>query len=296
MTTTADLINDTRQHLQALSRDELNRLNGAITNSASTLTVEFAAGGIQRGALLSIDLEVIHVWSVAVLTATVQRGMMGSTGASHADDALVYVNPRFTDFQILRALNAELASYSSPRFGLFQTKTVEITGSAGKVGYDLTAVTDLIDVIEVRWKGYEVGDWPLVTRYTVSRDMNTSEFASGLALLTYEDLGPGRTLRVRYKAPYTPLSTLADNVLTTAGLHAGAHDIPPLGAAARLLAGREARRASYDAQPESRQAGDVPGGLNRQAAGGLLGLRDMRLREEAARLGALYPIIHRRAS
>jgi hypothetical protein len=258
--------------------------------------VEFAIGGIQRGALLAIDLEVLHVWSVASLTATVQRGMMGSTGATHADDALVYVNPRFTDFQILQALNDELRSFTSPRHGLFQVKTVNLTYAAGTTGYDLTSVTDLIDILEVRWKGYTTGSWPLLTRYTLTRDMATADFPSTKALLTYEGAGPGRTLRVRYKAPYVALATTADNVETVAGLQASALDIPPLGAAARLLAGREARRASYDAQPESRQAADVPPGSNRQAAGGLLALRDMRLREEAARLQQLYPLHHRRAS
>lgn len=296
MPTAQNLIDATRQHLQALSRDEVNQLNGSITNSATSLTVEFTAGGIQRGALLAIDLEVIHVWSVASLTATVKRGMMGSTAASHADDALVYVNPRFTDWQILQALNDELAALSSPENALFRVRTVDLTAAAARDGYDLTSVTDMIDILEVRWKGYTTGSWPMLTSWTVARDMATTEFASGMALLLYDTPGPGRAVRVRYSAPYALLTTAAQDVLTQTGLHTQAHDIPPLGAAARLLAGREARRASYDAQPESRQAADVPPGTNRQAAGGLLALRDMRIREESARLHALYPRIHRRAS
>lgn len=297
MALVADLVNATRQHLQSTSRDELNKLNGAIaTAGATTLTVEFAAGGIQRGALLDIDLELFHVWSVAALVATVDRGFLGSTATTHADDSLVRVNPRFSNFHIFSALNEELAALSSPENGLFRVRTVDLTYNASRHGYDLTGVTDLIDILEVRWKGYLSGDWPLLTSYTVARDMATSEFASGYGLLLYDGAGPGRTLRVRYKAPYIAMAALSENVENITFLHAQAHDILPLGAAARLLAAREARRAMIDAQPESRQAEEVPPGANRQAAGGLLALRDMRIREEAARLYARYPAIHRRAS
>jgi hypothetical protein len=287
----SDLVEATRAHLDSGSRPELNRLNGAITSSATTLVIEFAAGSIVTGAVLAIELEHMYVWSISGSTVTVERGWNGTTKATHADDVLIYVNPRWSAFTILRAINAELASYSSPRWGLFQMKTVDLTYSAATVGYDLTSVTDLIDVYELRWKGYTTGDWPLIRRWSLARNMATTEFASGLALLLDEGAGPGKTIRVRYKAPFAELTALSSDVQTVAGLPASANDIPPLGAAARLVAPREVKRAFTDSQPESRTAAEVPPGANRSAAGTLLQIRDARLHEEAARLNQRYPTL-----
>lgn len=293
MTITADLIQETRTHLQASMRDELNRLNGSMTNSTTSAVVEFAQGGIQRGSILGVELEVMYVWSFNTQTATVQRGFMGSTAATHADDTLVYVNPRWTDFQILRALNAELASYSSPRNGLYRVRTVDLTYSSSAQEYDLTSVTDLVSVLGVTSSMPGVTDWYPVSSWSLSRDLPTTTFPSGKALSIYTPVTPGRMVRVVYGAPFVSLATLADDVAAVSFLPATAHDIPPLGAAARLLAGREAARAQIDAQPESRKAEEVQAGANRGAAGGLLALRDMRLREEAARLRVAYPHMRR---
>jgi hypothetical protein len=294
-TLASDLVEETRSHLFSGARPELNKLNEALDATETDVDFLYAAGSIVRGSILSIDLELMLVWAVIGSTATVQRAYMGTTAATHSTGAIVEVNPRFSNFAIFRALNAELASFSSPVNGLYQVKTVDLTYSPAKAGYDLTSVADLIDVIEVRWKGYTTGDWPLVRRWAITRDMATAEFASTKALLLYEGVGPGRTLRVRYKAPFVPLASLTSDVQTVSFLPTTANDIPPLGAAARLVAPREVRRAFMESQPEPRSANDTPPGANRNAAGGLLALRNQRLREEAARLHRSYPTLTRSA-
>ena len=291
MATAADLIEETRALLESGTRPELNRLNGALTDNATTATLEFDMGSIQTGAVLAVDLELLYVWSISGQVATVQRGYLGTTPAVHDDDSLVYVNPRWSAFTILRAINAELDSYSSPKWGLYRMRTTDVTYSSGRIGYDLSGVTDLIDIYELRWKGYTAGEWPLIRRWSLTRDMDSSEFSSGYALLLDEGAGPGKTIRVRYKAPFGQLAALTDDVQSVAGFPAEAEDIPPLGAAARLVAPREVKRATTEAQPESRTAAEVPPGTNRSAAGTLLQLRDQRLREEAARLNQRYPTL-----
>jgi hypothetical protein len=288
-TLASDLVEETRSHLFSGARPELNKLNEVLDASETDVDFLYAAGSIVRGAVLSIDLELMLVWAVTGSTATVQRGYAGTTAATHATGTIIEVNPRFSNFAIFRALNEEIASFSSPVNGLYQVKTVDLTYSAARAGYDLAAVTDLLGILEVRWKGYTTGDWPLVRNWTVARDMATSEFASGKALLLYEGIGPGRTVRIRYKAPFAPLVALTSDVQTVSFLPATANDIPPLGAAARLVAPREVKRAFTESQPEPRAAADVPPGANRNAAGGLLALRNQRLREESARLHQSYP-------
>ena len=287
-----DLVNETRAHLQSGTRPEYNALAEDLDAVETDVDLTHALGGIQRGAVISVNLELMYVFSVTGSTATVQRGYLGSTPAAHTTGALVEVNPSFSDFQILRAINQEIDSYSSPRHGLFQMKTVNLTFTAA-VGYDLTAVTDLIDVYDVRYEGYgSFYSWPRVGRWVLARNQDTGDFASGYALFIEEGTAPGRAIRVQYKAKFANLATLATDLSTT-GMPATAYDIPPLGAAARLVAAREVPRSRIDAQPEPRRAAEVPPGTSRQAAGGLLALRNQRLAEEAARLIAHYPNLAR---
>lgn len=293
MPTAADLVFETRAHLQSGSRPEYNQLAEALDAVETDVDLSWTLGGIQRGAVLSVDLELMYVYAVGGITAVVKRGYLGSTPAIHATGAMVEVNPSFSDFQIFRALNSEIDSYSSPRHGLFRMRTVDLTFSAAKTGYDLTGVTDLIDVYDVRYSDYgSFYSWPRVGRWVLARNQATGDFASGFALFIEEGTAPGRTIRVQYKAAFAPLTTLATD-LTTTGLPATAYDIPPLGAAARLVAPREVPRSRIDAQPEPRRAAEVPPGTSRQAAGGLLALRNQRLAEESARLAAHYPNLAR---
>jgi hypothetical protein len=132
------------------------------------------------------------------------------------------------------------------------------------------------------------GEWELV------RDQYLTDFPSGYGLRIYDAPLPGRSIRVQYKAPFTALgTTLSADVSTTTGLHAEALDIPPLGAVVRLVAPREVRRSFSDTQPEPRQAADSPPGTSRNAAGGLLALRNQRITEERVRLQARYPTLKR---
>lgn len=291
MATALDLVEHTRALLDSGDREQMNRLTTTINSAAISLAIDFDPDSIAAGTVLAIDLELIYVWSSSGLTINIQRGYLGTTPAPHTAGAIIYVNPAFSAFTILRALNAELTLYSAPQWGLYQMKTIDITYSSATIGYDLASVTDLIDVYELRWKGYTGAEWPLIRRWSVARDMPTSDFSSGLSLQLDEGAGPGRTIRVRYKAPFGTLTALTDDVQTVTGLPETANDIPPYGAAARLVVAREVKRSLTDAQPESRAAQEVPPGTSRGAAGALFAIRDPRLREESARLQQRYPYL-----
>jgi hypothetical protein len=286
----------TRAHLQGTSRDEINVLGASIA-AAGTLTATFTAplGGIVKNALVSVELEVIQVTSTATPTVAIARGLHGSTAATHANATPVLVNPRFTDFAILQALNDELASLSSPANGLYQLLSTDVAATIA-AGYTL-ALTNFVDILDVRYQDYNTSSdyWPRIRRYTVERDANVTEFPGGVSLFLYEPPPVGRTMHIRYKGEFTPLAAALATDVTTTGLGASAWDIPPLGAAARLLMGRESRRSSMDAAPESRQAQDVPPGTARSAAQGLLALRNQRIKEESARLKARHPAVRRSA-
>lgn len=292
-TLTSDVIAEARRFLLASGRQEMNRLTTTMNTSVTSVVFDFAAGSIAAGALIAIDLELILVWSVTSQTATVQRAMHGSVAAAHTAGAVITVNPIVSDFWVFAEINNELASLSSPATGLYRVKTVTATATVAS-SYNLAA--DVIDVLTVQWNDYGPSlDWPRLRRWDVLTNQDTSVFASGTALQLYTAPPPGRTLRITYSAPFGALATLADDVQTTTGLPASANDIPAIGAAARLLTAREARRSVLDAQPESRQAQDVPPGTARSAAAQLFALRDRRVKEESARLSSQYPSVMRPA-
>jgi hypothetical protein len=296
MVLASDLVEETRRWLDSGSRPEMNRLTTTINSAATSLTVDFALGSIVTGAMLAIDLELIYVWSSTGSTATVQRAMLGTTAAAHTSGAIIYVNPRWSNFTIFTALNEELASLSSPVNNLFQIKTVDLTYSPAVSGYDLTSVTDLIEVYDVRTDTYgPAKDWPRLTRWMLARDQQISAFASGLALQLFEGGYPGKTIRVQYKAPFTLFTSLT-STLADSGLLSTASDLPPMGAMIRLVAPREIKRSFTDSQPEARTAAEVPPGTSRNTAAGLMQLRQVRIREEASRLARAYPPYVRRSA
>lgn len=293
MTTVADLLAKCRNdYLMTGARDQRNLLNGALDASQGNLTFTYELGSIAVGARLACGLEDMYVWAVTPnsMTATVSRGEFGTTGAAHASGATVLVNPRWSDAQILRAMNDELSALSSPSNGLFAVGHKDISYNAAVEGYDLAA--SVLSVIDVHYSaiGPEL-DWPTVPRslWELQRMDATGEFASGNALIVRGYVDPGRTIRVKYKAPFTALATAADDVLSVSGLPVSAHDILALGAAVRLTAGTEIRRNQTEAQGDTRRSAEVPAGANLGANRGLMQQRQVRIAEERSRLNAMYP-------
>lgn len=232
-----------------------NRLAGAVTAGATSLTFEFDLGGIQPGARLSVELEECGVWSVSesAHTAVVERGDNGSTAATHADGAMVLVNPTVSWFEVLNAVNDEL---SAPPLGVYRVRTDTFT--AGTVAaYDLVA--DVVEVLAVSYDpGGSLGDWPRLPPELWRFDPNAdaTDFPSGRSLTLYG--GPlSGTVRVAYKAPFTTLAALTDDVAAVSGLPARAHQILELGAALRLSAHFPVRRASTASQSDPRRAEEV---------------------------------------
>ena len=293
MTAASDLIERTRWHLNTGLVEKRNVLTTSIDASTTGLSFTYDLGPLQADAVIAIGLELMLVWSVNTSgkTAVVQRGMFGSTAAAHTTSDLVTVNPRFSDFHILKALNDDLAALSAS--GLYQVKTEVVTYDGNERTVDLAS--DVIDILEVRYD--ESGGtkrWPLIDNYTLMHDLPTADFPSGKGIRFDSPPEVDVNIRVHYKAPFTALSALTDDVLAVSGLHAEAHDLPPLGAAILMGAARDIRRTDTAAQGDTRRAGEVPAGTPQGAIRALSRQRDVRIGQEQARLYQRYPLRRRR--
>lgn len=296
MTAAQRLVDETRRLLLGGVNEQRNVLASNYVAASGTVVLTYPVTNIKAGQSVSVGLNTMYVLAVneGTKTLTVQAGQDGSTDANAASGATLRVRPRFPDFDILTALNDDLRDLSSPLNGLFRMRTVDATFAGNTVGYDLTGVTDLIDIHSVRYAMTgSLGYAPRMHRtdWRLERNNDTDDFASGLRLEVFRGGQPGQPITVTYKAPFTSLTTLADNVETVTGLPATGIDLPPMGAALRLVVGREIKRSFTETQGDTRRAEEVPAGAAQASWRGLAALRDRRIQAEAARLQAQYGVL-----
>jgi hypothetical protein len=306
MTTLADLVTETQRRVLSSMREETDHLGSNVSAGTTTLSLASgeSTGSIAANAILQIDYELFLVGdNPTASNIPVTPGYLGSTQASHTAGTPIVVNPRFPAVDIIKAVNETIDSLSSPSNGMFQPAEITLTYNPVVVGYDFTdantniavASTDLIDLIEIRSHDYGPFQvWPQIplSLVQIQRQADTTVFPSGMALeIKGGPRFPGRPIRVQYKKRYTtPLVNASDDVLSVTGLQTTAHDIPVLGATARLMEFREIPRSFMEAQPQPRRAQEVPVGSSLTAMKGVMQRLQFRIDEERARLDRQYKV------
>jgi hypothetical protein len=289
VTTAGNLVDRVVQQLLAGTVEERNKIASSVNSSATSIPVTYSLGSLAEQTVFEIESEMLYVWDVdtANKTLTVERGFGGTTAASHSSGTVLTVNPKFPRWQVLNALNDELADLSSPMNGLFQMKSVDVSYNGSDRMVDLASVTSMIDLYDVRWR-FESDDYPVVRNVRLARNLPTTDFSSGFALIFDQGIQSG-TVRVWYKDKYTPFTTEASTVAST-GATDELVDLLVLGAQIRLLAGREVKRNFIESQGDTRRAEEVPAGAMNASVTNLLRLRRDRINAEAARLVRQYPL------
>lgn len=294
MTTFQNLIDACRdQWLMTGQPDKVNVLHAPYTALDDELVLRYPNQGINPGTRLGIGLEEFHVLSIsgstAEATVTVIPAYNGSTSANHSAGDLVRISPQFSDWRISRAIKDCLASLTSE--GLFRIQDLEFNYTPAKSGYNISAA-DLIDIWRVTfdYPGPQ-RDWPRLGPRDWFLDNNPDEtdFPGGRSLILRVAGYPGFPVRVSYRAFIGTLVNLADDVQATTGLLPSAHEIPPLGAAIRLLSGRDVKRTFLDQQPEPRRSDEVPPGAATNAMLPIMQAYREAIVREVTLLHRLYP-------
>jgi hypothetical protein len=299
MTNAQDWIEGTRFRLMSGHQEQLNRLNAAYVAGSGTMVFDFDMAGIRSGTVISIGTSTFYVWeaNVNLKTATVQANWDGTADQDWPAGTIVRVAPRFTDAQILRAVNEEINDLSSPSNGLFQVGTAELVYDSASVGYDLSLAPNMISPIELRVENPgSFKEWTRIPshKYRIVKGAPTGEegFESGMALFLYDTWAgaTGDRLHLTYRKGFNSLSNLYSTKSAT-GLPSSAWDIPPIGAAISLMAGREIKRSFVESQGDSRRATEVTAGTSTSSVNALRLLRQQRITAEKQRLDGFYPII-----
>jgi hypothetical protein len=290
MSTAGELIDRVERQLLGGVVEERNQLASGVDSFATQFVMKYELGGLRAGTVFEIDSELIYIWSATTGTKTliVQRGYSGTTAASHATDAISVSSPRFPRQQMLDSLNQDIDDLSSPVNGLFRVVTQNVTYNGSDRQVDLTSATSIIDLIDVRVR-YLSDDYPFIRGVRLQRDLPTSDFASGFAIVFDDDCVAG-TLRVRYKSPFVRASSISSNLQSACFVPESMEDILEMGVITRMMAGREIRRNFTEAQGDTRRADEVPPGAIRDSLTNILRLRRDRILSEKAKLVRQYPL------
>lgn len=251
MTTQADIINDVQNHLysQYQIRDGVTALNGAVTDSALTFSVD--DGAVVRRGFVEIDSELIEVQSSSAAGDVVVydwgRGERGTTAAAHTDGTKVTVNPLYPR-SVIKAAIDEVVTSLYPM--LWQTVTDESNTFTPSIqAYALPAVCE--DVMSVSFKvvGSSLRHYP-ITRFALLRNVNTTTWPTGRVLEVLQAPQSGSALRVVYKRIPVGFTTEA-TTMSAAGLKETWRDIVRYGVLYRLLVTAEAQRLQSQAAEAS---------------------------------------------
>jgi hypothetical protein len=290
MSTASALLDRVNRQLLSGTIEERNKLATTVDSDDTSFLMTYDLGGLRTGTVFEIDSELVYVWeaSSGSKTVTVERGYMGTVAVAHTAGAIVTLNPRFPKAQMLEALNQDIEDLSSPLNGLFHlvTASVDYNGSDRQV--DLTGATSVIDMIDVRLR-YLDSDYPVIRMTRLQRNLPTSDFPSGFAIVFDESIMAG-TLIVRYKAPFSRVAAVTDNIQTVANIPTSMEDILEMGVMSRLLSTREVKRNFIESQGDTRRSEEVSPGAMRDSFTNILRLRRDRIIAEAAKLARQYPL------
>lgn len=289
--TFSDLVAETQRRLMPAQMDLSATLTGAVTATAVSVKIKGPMiNGVSYGQRMAIGSEVMYVsdWTLASATATVIRGFDGSTAVSHNSGVLVLIEPKYTPFDIMGAINEELDALSGPTV-LYQVKTLTITYNPVFTGYDFPASTGIYDVLGIRYKiAPPTHNYPPIKSWWWTDHMTDPIYPSG-KILKIDGAGwPGLPIHVWYACAFTHLTTLGQTVQSASGFPVTANDILPIGAAIRLTLGREIKRNFIESQPDPRKPPEVPPGAIINSVKGLQMLYQRRITQERAKLRARY--------
>ena len=298
-TTLNDWVEKVWRRVYSGSNDATIQLASSIDNVTTSVLLSPANTiAMRTNIILSVDYEIMYVtaWNQATGIATVVRGYEGSAAAAHSTNALCYVQPKYTRFDVAVAINDELNRLSSPDNGMFQVGVATITFNPVYMGYDLgTIPSNFIDILEVRHKiPFPTRNYPKIGKWKVLRSIpDTAVFPSGAGIVFYEGGYPGQPVFIQYAAPFTPIDLTQSANFTTdvtilTGLQSTATDIPPLGAEIQLTIPREIKRNFMESQPDPRKALEIPSQAVSNSVAAMQILYSKRISEEAARLQRQY--------
>jgi hypothetical protein len=263
-----------------------SRLDGAITDSATTLTYEaglFSAEEenlLGNGALVEVDQEIMLVTAAntSTRTLTIARGHTGTTAAAHADEATITINPTFPRKSVFDAVSDNIVRLYPTLYNVTTLTTTanstyqEVAESTVEV---LSSYVQNASGEQYTSAGIELlKNFPPSTTNTAVQFYNTSN---------------GKTVYLVVKRKFVRPSAETDDLSTTCLLEDEYQQIVMVGAVADIVGATDIDATTQEFITEKLAAENYPVGSGERLRNALLRLRSLLIDEARGNLRSLYP-------
>ena len=294
MPTLNELINEVKSNLigYTLRQDRITYLTNS--GGVSTTSTQFNVGSSDNLAkgIIEIDDELIWIDNFNKTSSSMNsapgfgRGYMGTTAAPHAENAQVTLSPAFPRVSIKKAINDTIRSLY-PK--LFAVSSTTFTFNASQVNYALP--DDAREVLYMSWQTTGPSlEWLPIKRWRFDPLANAATFNTQKTVNIYENIQPGRTIKVWYTMVPETMDSNTDDFVDVTGLPDSAQDVNIYGACYRLLTFLDAGRINLSSAEADLNDTKNPYNSGSNASRYVFALFQQRLQEEALKLSDQFPI------
>lgn len=286
------MIDEVRSSLAGytLRQDRITYLNAAINTTATAIQVGNSAN-LAKG-IIEIDSELIWIDNFNKANSTLNaapgfgRGYQNTSPAPHAQYAQVILSPTFPRTMIQQAINDTINSVYPQLFAVYSTT---FTFNAAQVTYPLP--DDLESILYMSWQTTGSSEeWLPINRWRLDGMADVATFDTVNTVNIYENIQPGRTVKVWYTAIPANLTSSTDDFSGVSGLPESSRDVITLGASYRLLSYIDAGRINLTSAEADLNDSKIPSTAGVSSSRYILALYQQRLSDEALKLQDKYPI------
>jgi hypothetical protein len=298
MPTLEQLIDEVKTNLQgySLRQDRITYVNNSAGLSTTSLSIQVGSADNLAKGLIEIDDELIWVDSFNKTNNTLNvmgapsnpigRGFQGTTAAPHAQYAQVTLAPTFPRVSIQKAINDTIRSLY-PK--LFAVSSTTFTFNASQVAYPLP--DDAREVLYMSWQTTGPSkEWLPIKRWRFDSLANTPTFNTQKTINLYENIQPGRTIKVWYTMVPDTMDNSTDDFVDVTGLPESAQDVIVYGACYRLLSFLDAGRINLSSAEADLNDTKIPSTAGSAVSRYVFALFQQRLQEESLKLSDQFPI------
>lgn len=294
MPTFDQLVDEVKSNLQGytLRQDRITYVtnSGGITTTSSAITVG-SQSNLAKG-IIEIDDELIWIDNFDKANNTLNvapgfgRGYLGTTASPHNQYAQVTLSPTFPRTTIKKALNDTIRSLY-PK--LFAVGSTTFTFNAAQVTYPLP--DDAREVLYMSWQTTGSSkEWLPIRKWRFDPLANTPTFNTQKTINLYENIQPGRTIKVWYTMVPDTLDSNTDDFVDVTGLPDSCQDVIVYGACYRLLSFLDAGRINLSSAEADLNDTKIPSSAGSSVSKYVFALFQQRLQEEALKLSDQFPI------
>jgi hypothetical protein len=294
MPTFDQLVDEVKSNLQGytLRQDRITYVTnaGGLTTTSSAITVG-SQSNLAKG-IIEIDDELIWIDSFDKANNTLNvapgfgRGYLGTTASPHSQYAQVSLSPTFPRTTIKKAINDTIRSLY-PK--LFAVASTTFTFNASQVTYALP--DDAREVLYMSWQttGSSL-EWLPVRKWRFDPLANVPTFNTQKTINIYENIQPGRTVKVWYTMVPDTMDANTDDFVDVTGLPDSCQDVIVYGACYRLLSFLDAGRINLSSAEADLNDTKIPASAGSSVSKYVFALFQQRLQEEALKLSDQFPI------